>query len=370
MHCYRTYFPDPTGGLQEAIRQMCLATKQLGVENTVFCLSPNPEPNEINRPECQVIRRRSWWAPASCDLGGMGSFLEYARLAKKSDILDHHFPWPFGDVLRLGTKPRIPSVVIYHSDVVRQKWLNTAYAPIMWKTLSGARFIVTTSPAYLRTSPILSHPSLRDKVRVIPLGIEESSYSNEGDDLVFTRLGIAADVPYFLFIGVLRYYKGAHFLVKAAKGVRAQVVIVGLGPEGARLQALAREIAAENVVFAGHVTGPEKVALLKRCRALVLPSHLRSEAFGMVLVEAAMYRRPLICCEIGTGTSFVNIHQETGFVVAPGSPEELKRAMNALLDDDNLATQLGMAARARYELLFSGLALGRAYMELYRETLG
>ena len=90
----------------------------------------------------------------------------------------------------------------------------------------------------------------------------------------------------------------------------------------------------------------------------------------MVLVEAAMFGRPLISCEIGTGTSFVNAHDETGFVVAPESPEELERAMNALLADDGLATQMGRAARARYERFFSGPALGRAYLDLYREAAG
>jgi rhamnosyl/mannosyltransferase len=89
-------------------------------------------------------------------------------------------------------------------------------------------------------------------------------------------------------------------------------------------------------VFAGQVSDAKKVALLKRCRALVLPSHLRSEAYGMVLVEAAMYGRPLISCEIGTGTSYVNAHEETGFVVEPESSTALALAMNTLLNDDAL----------------------------------
>jgi len=66
------------------------------------------------------------------------------------------------------------------------------------------------------------------------------------------------------------------------------------GPEGASLQLLAAEIGANNVVFSGQVSDAEKVALMKHCRALVLPSHLRFEAYGMVLVEAAMFGRPMI----------------------------------------------------------------------------
>ena len=147
----------------------------------------------------------------------------------------------------------------------------------------------------------------------------------------------------------------------------AKVVIAGSGPEGASLQALAAKESADNVVFAGQISDPEKVALLKRCRALVLPSHLRSEAYGMVLVEAAMFGRPLISCEIGTGTSYVNAHEETGFVVEPESSGALALAMNTLLNDDALSARMGETARSRYEILFSGPALGRAYAGLFRE---
>ncbi|UUZ66976.1 glycosyltransferase [Polaromonas sp. P2-4] len=368
LHVYRTYFPDPPGGLQEAIRQIALSTGAQGVVNTIFTLSPQPEPGILLRPEARVVRSRSWVAPASCDLGGPVAFTTFSRLAHESDVLHYLFPWPFADMLHAVVRSDRPAVLTYISDVVRQRWLGSAYAPLMWRTLRQMRVIVANSPAYAKTSPVLSHPDIHDKVRVIPLGIEESSYPKDGDDAIFKRLGISADEPFFLFIGVLRYYKGAHFLVQAAKNLGAKVVIAGSGPEGASLQSLAAEIGADNVVFAGQVSDAEKVALLKRCRALVLPSHLRSEAYGMVLVEAAMFGRPLISCEIGTGTSFVNAHEETGFVVAPESPEELMRAMNTLLAEDALAATMGSAARVRYERLFSGPALGQAYAALFHEV--
>lgn len=367
LHIYRTYFPDPPGGLQEAIRQIALATGAQGVANTIFTLSPQPEPKILMRPEARVVRSRSWMAPASCDIGGVAAFKAFADSTREMDVLHYLFPWPFADVLRTVTRPDKPAVLTYISDVVRQRWLGAAYAPMMWHSLRQMRIIVANSPAYARTSPILSHPDIRGKVRVIPLGIVESSYPKDGDEAIFNRISVDANEPYFLFIGVLRYYKGVHFLVQAAKALGAKVVIVGSGPEGASLQALTTETGADNVVFAGQVTNAEKVALLKRCRALVLPSHLRSEAYGMVLVEAAMFGRPLISCEIGTGTSYVNAHEETGFVVEPESPEALALAMNTLLGDEALSARMGAAARNRYEKLFSGPALGQAYAGLFRE---
>ena len=367
LHIYRTYFPDPPGGLQEAIRQIALATGAQGVANTIFTLSPQPAPSLLLRPEARVVRCRSWMAPASCDIGGVASFKAFERLTREVDVLHYLFPWPFADVLHALTRPDKPVVLTYISDVVRQRWLGAAYAPLMWHTLRQARVIVANSPTYARTSPVLSHPDIRGKVRIIPLGIEESSYPKDGDNAVFNRLGVEADEPYFLFIGVLRYYKGVQFLVRAAKTLGAKVVIAGSGPEGANLQALAATEGADNVVFAGQVSDTEKVALLKHCLALVLPSHLRSEAYGMVLLEASMFGRPLISCEIGTGTSYVNAHEETGFVVEPQSPAALALAMNTLLNDDALSARMGEAARRRYEKLFSGPILGRAYADLFRE---
>lgn len=369
LNVYRTYFPDPPGGLQEAIRQICLATRDYGVENTIFTLSPNPVPSEIERPEGRVIRCRSWAAPASCDLGGFSAFRQFRRLAREADVVHYFFPWPFADLLHLWACPRKPSVTTYISDIVRQRWLGAVYAPLMWKTLTGTQAIIANAPAYAQTSPVLSAPSLRDRVRVIPLCIDERSYPHDGDDGMLRRLDLGEAEPFFLFIGVLRYYKGLHTLVQAAASIRTRVVIAGSGPEGPALQEQARQLGLTNVVFAGQVTDAEKVALLKRCRALVLPSHLRSEAYGMVLVEAAMFGKPMISCEIGTGTSYVNADGETGLVVPPESPAELVRAMNRLIEDEALAQRYGQAARLRYERMFSGEALGKAYAALYQDVV-
>lgn len=370
LHIYRTYFPDPQGGMQEAIRQLCLATKGAGVINTIFTLSPNPKPVVVEYPEGRVVRSRSWWAPASCDLGGIDSLVTFRRLARQADVLHFLYPWPYADLMQILTGVKTPAVLTYVSDVVRQRWLGRAYAPLMRRTLHNMRAIVANSPAYVRTSPTLSDPAIRDTVRVIPLGIVEKSYPVQGDETIFPRLGLAADEPYFLFIGVLRYYKGLHFLIEAAQQVKARIVIAGMGPEGEKLRTFADQSAAANVLFAGQVSDEEKVALITRCRAMVLPSHLRSEAYGMVLVEASIFGKPLVSCEIGTGTSYVNAHEESGLVVPPANPTALAGALNTLLHDPSLAELFGRGARARYERLFSGPALGRAYADLFREVAG
>jgi glycosyltransferase involved in cell wall biosynthesis len=361
---YRTYFPDPQGGLQEAIRQICLATKRFDVQNKIFTLSPSPAPQTLERPEAQVVRYRSWAAPASCDISDPRAFLAFARLTEQSDLLHYFFPWPFGDLLHQVTRPKPPAVMTYVSDVVRQKLLGQVYRPLMESTFKGMRTIIANAPGYVDSSPILSRPDIRRKLEIIPLGIDETSYPQSMDISILQRLGLG-DEPFFVFVGVLRYYKGLQFLIEAAKKVNAKIVIAGSGPEGAALADLVSRSGAQNIVFAGQVSDEEKLALISHSVALVLPSHLRSEAYGMVLVEAAMRGKPMISCEIGTGTSYVNKHLETGLVVEPESAVALSRAMLAILEDAPMAKEMGINARKRYELLFSGQALGKAYASVY-----
>jgi len=370
VHVYRTYFPDPPGGLQEAIRQICLATSAHGVTSKVFTLSPQPTPSVIKSDESEIVRCRSWAAPASCDLGGIDAILRFRELCNWADLIHYHFPWPFADLLHLLAGSGKPSLVTYHSDIVRQRYLALLYGPLMRRTLRQMAAVVATSPAYATTSPVLTSDACAKNLHTIPLGIVDYASDmreSQLDKETLARMHID-DRPFVLALGVLRYYKGLHTLIQASARIDGRVVIAGSGPQQAELESLAARLATDNVLITGQVSTTEKIALLRNCRALVLPSHVRSEAFGMVLVEASMFGKPMVCCEVGSGTSYVNKHGETGFVVAPESPVELADACNALLRDQALAASMGKAARARYERLFSGTALGRAYADLYRKV--
>lgn len=374
LHVYRTYFPDPPGGLQEAIRQICLGTQEFGVEPSVMTLSPQPVPGDVRLPEARVWRERSWWAPASCDLGSISAFRLFARLAAEADVLHFHFPWPFADLLNMLGVARRPRVMTYHSDIVRQRALSVLYGPLMRRTLNSMDAVVATSPAYIRTSPVLQSIVATGKVRAIPLGIRDyvSECSAEQSarcigEGIRRRLNLPAG-GFVLALGVLRYYKGLHTLIEAASQIDFPIVVAGSGPEEGALKALAHSRRVSNVIFAGQVSEEEKRDLLAGCALFVLPSQVRSEAFGMVLVEASMFSKPMVSCEIGTGTSFVNLDGETGFVVPPESPSDLVNAINKLTGDEGLARRMGQAARARYERMFSGEAQGREYSDLYREV--
>ena len=372
LHIYRTYYPDSQGGIQEAIRQICLSTQAYGAESRIFTLSSKPTPKTLSFPEGIVIRSHSWMAPASCDMGGLNSLIEYQKLVAWADVIHYHFPWPFLDLLQLFNFYKKPTVLTYHSDIVKQKFLKKLYSPLMHRSLRSMSAIIATSPNYLDSSPVLRKYLPEGRVKVIPLGISKPQSDQNGlskSDLNYLeKIGIESG-KYLLFLGVLRYYKGVHSLISAAQSVKGNIVIAGDGPEAKTLKELSRLHQLKNVIFLGEVTEAYKQMLLKHCVALVLPSHLRSEAFGMVLIEASMHAKAMICCEVGSGTSFVNIHGVTGLVVPPENPAALSEACNRLLNNTPLAIEMGQAALKRYDALFSDIALGSAHIDLYSQVL-
>ncbi len=365
LHLYRTYFPETQGGGQEAIRQLCLATRPLDIENTVFALARQPEPAEMSLPEGRLVRARSWFEIASCDFGAWRALSRCREAADQSDIIQVHYPWPFADMLLPFIRRRNqPVVVTYVSDIVRQKGLSQLYAPLRRFLLGAAARIVASSPNYAESSEILQRYA--SKLAYIPHCLEDIPAPTAD---ICARWEAQLGRNFFLFVGVLRYYKGLGYLIAAASRVNLPIVIVGVGPESKRLQQEVHRKGIQNVHFLGALSDTDKNALFSLCRAVVFPSHLRSEAFGITLLEGARAAKPLVSCEIGTGTTWINRHNETGLVVPPADPEELARAMNMLASDDNLCAHLGQGARARWQQCFTPAAVGEAYRQMYDDIL-
>jgi rhamnosyl/mannosyltransferase len=364
LHVYKSYYPDTVGGIEQVIAQLATALRASGDESRIFTLSPQADPPVLQRPEGEVHRARSVAEVASNPLS-VTAFGEFRRQLDWADVVHYQFPWPFGDLLHLACARGKPSVVTYQSDIVRQKLLLRAYAPLMNRFLRSVDAVVATSPQYRQTSPVLG--ALPRTARVIPNGIDAASYPQPPRENV-ERWRDSVGEGFFLFVGVLRYYKGLRTLLQAAKGFAGRIVIAGSGPEAAHLRETASAEGLANVHFAGSVSDEDKMALLHLSRAFVFPSHLRSEAFGMSLLEAAMCSRAMVCCEIGTGTSYINVDGVTGIVVPPEDPDALRSALQRLMDDAPLAARMGNAARARLDETFSAQAMARAYHQLYLEV--
>ncbi|QNA97769.1 glycosyltransferase family 4 protein [Massilia sp. Se16.2.3] len=363
LHFYKTYYPDTVGGIEQVIRQMCVGTGRLGVTNTVLSLSreKNLVPIAFEGHTVHRVPLDFELASNACSVASLGAL---ARLAREADVVHYHFPWPFMDLAHFAARVRKPSVVTYHSDIVRQKHLLRLYQPLKHRFLRSVDAIVATSPNYLESSTVLER--YRDKTRVIPFGLDRATYPQpEPARLAYWRERVGP--KFFLFVGVLRYYKGLHVLLDAVAGTNYPVVIVGAGPEEAALKAQAARLGLANVLFVGAVDEPDKVALLTLCYALAFPSHLRSEAFGISLLEGAMFGKPMISCEIGSGTTYINIGGETGLVVPPADAAALRTAMRTLWENPQLARDMGRGATARFDEVFTAQQMAASYTALYRE---
>ena len=365
LHIYKTYYPDTFGGVEQVIQQLALGTRPHGVESDVLTVSPHAQPAILQRPEACIIRGQRTLEIASCPFS-LATAKQFAALHRQYDLLHYHFPWPFADLLHLGFRSKTPAILSYHSDIIAQRLLNRLYAPLRERFLKKMRLIVASSPQYAASSPVLQRHT--ERLRIIPFGLNDTANEHPNPARILhwrERIGEG----FMLFIGVLRYYKGLYTLIEAAHGAPYPVVIAGDGPLAANLRAQAENLGCRNVHFLGRINETDKKALLHLCRAFVFPSHLRSEAFGISLLEAARQARPMVSCDIDTGTTFVNQHNITGIVIPPETPSALRAAMDRLHHDPALAARQGEAARQHFEQHFTTRRMSEAYAAAYQEAL-
>jgi rhamnosyl/mannosyltransferase len=362
LHFFKTYYPETMGGIEQVIFQIAEGGTKYGFESEVLYLSDRGAARNEVVGHHVTHRSKLDFHIASTGFS-ISAFRDFAELAKKADVIHYHFPWPYMDLVHFASRIRKPTVVSYHSDIVKQKTLLKLYQPLMNRFLSSVDCIVASSPNYAQSSPVLTQ--FKDKVKIIPYGLDRATYpqpSAEKLEYWRTRLG----ERFFLFVGALRYYKGLDYLLEAAKATQLPVVILGGGHLEAELKAQAVQLGLSNVHFLGGLPDEDKAALLTLCYAFVFPSHLRSESFGISLLEGAMYGKPMISCEIGSGTTYINIADETGLVVPPRDSAALAQAMMTLWKNPEQAASMGLRALLRYEEVFSADEMAKVYASVYR----
>jgi len=363
LHFYKTSIPYSFGGVEQVIHQLCSGGAEHDIVNEVLTLNPDGSNETVEIDGYKVHRVKENFQIASTGFS-LSAFKRFKELAEQADIIHYHFPWPFMDLVHVLMRIKKPAVVSYHSDIVRQKRLLKLYRPLKRYFFSKVDYIVTASPNYLASSDILNR--YQHKTKVITYGLNRNSYAEPTIESLEKWKKIAGE-KFFLFLGVLRYYKGLHILLDALAEVDYPVVIAGSGPIESELFEHAKRLDLKNIHFVGKVSEGDKVALLLTCYGVVFPSHLRSEAFGISLLEGAMYGKPMISSEIGTGTTYINIDNKTGIVVPPSDSIALREAMTYLWNNEEEARQMGKNAEARYWELFTADKMVESYATLYRE---
>lgn len=365
LHFYKTYLPDTIGGVENTINQIIKTTDKLGFSSQVLTLTPHSEPTLVEVDGHQVHRCKSNLDLASTPLS-IAAIGRFRQLARQADLIHYHYPYPFSDILHFLGAQNTPTVLTYHSDIIKQKTLLKFYGPLQQRFLRSVDRIVATSPNYLKSSPVLA--GFSDKTSIIPIGLQDSAnikISPERKAHFQKKYGDR----FFLFVGAFRYYKGLHTLIKAMDKAPFPLVIAGTGPLERELHAQAAAQGGKNIHFAGLVSDEDKADLLALCTGFVFPSHLRSEAFGLSLLEGAIHAKPLISCEIETGTTYINLADETGLVIPPNDVDALRQAMETLWQNPKKATQMGANARQRYLDIFTAERMGKSYGDLYKSLL-
>jgi glycosyltransferase involved in cell wall biosynthesis len=208
--------------------------------------------------------------------------------------------------------------------------------------------------------------AFRDRCHVIPYGIDTAQFEHCDPDAV-RRIRARFGERLVISVGRLVYYKGLEYLIRAMADVRGKLVIVGSGPLRGKLERLAAQLGvADRVNFAGVVNNASLTAYFHAAALFVLASVARSEAFGIVQIEAMAAGLPVVNTSLDTGVPLVSVHEETGLTVPIADPRALAAAINRLLDDPNLRQTLGQAGAQRARQEFNHKKMVERTLNLYR----
>lgn len=344
-----------TGGIERVVQQIAEGLNDRTDMKVLVCQRKGKTATEeVNG--VWVRRSSSFGVLASLPIS-FSFLLELRRLSKDRDVMHFHMPFPLGDLACLLSGYKGKVVVWWHSDIVRQKKMMKLYRPLMERFLKRADVIIVATEGHIEGSAYLK--PYRDKCVIIPFGVEKEIYEDstkwlEGQKEIEaerTKSQNQNEETKFLFVGRFVYYKGCKILLEAFKDVKdARLTMVGNGPMEEELKQLVAQYGLqEKVEFLGNVTEEQLREEYKKCDVFVLPSIVRSEAFGLVQIEAMSYGKPVINTNLPSGVPYVSPHMETGLTVEPENVEELFRAMKWMVENKEQRLEMGRKARERVE---------------------
>lgn len=339
LEVYKDVHPFVSGGIERYIHDLSSFLAEQGHRVTVMVAGGSVK--DGTRVSGFTVRTYPCYGrllsnPVSPGLGA-------AIAEENADVVHFHLPLPSAVMARLFSGWR-PYVATYHSDIVRQALFLPLYGPFLRRFLARADRILATSPAYAETSLFLK--KLKN-VTPVPIGTDLGKFHPSPKPV---------DGEYALFVGRFRSYKGIEVLLEAWKRIpEEKLVMAGGGPLEKIIETTAARYSL-NIQVVKDPVDDDLVKLYQGARCLLLPSTLRSEAYGMVQIEAMACGVPVISTDLPTGVPWVNRDGASGIVVAPGDPDALAEAV-VRLRDPGLRYRLAEGALERAVKQFDSTSL-------------
>ena len=292
------------------------------------------------------------WRKVAATMISPALIFKLRRICRDYDIIHIHHPDPMAAIALWLSGFRGKVVLHWHSDILKQKTLLKFYKPLQSWLLRRADRIIGTSPVYLESSPFLE--GFRQKAVCVPIGIEPMKYNHKETESIRSQF---PGKKIIFSMGRLVGYKGYRYLVEAASLLPDDhiVAIAGEGPLREELTAQIKSLDIEDkVILTGYLEKEEAAAWFNACDIYVMSSVWKTEAFGIVQIEAMSCGKPVVSTRIpGSGVSWVNAHGISGITV---NPEDSKALAGAILDitlkSDTFASYSAGALK-RYNELFT-----------------
>lgn len=360
------FYPPEWGGMESVTHVLAKGAAAHGHAVTVVAFANRQGSGCQNIDGVRVIRCKSLKTVASQPISPRWLW-SAIRHARQCDIVHIHVPNMFAALALpfIGKAPRV--VLHWHSDVIGKGWLGKILQPMERAMLRRADTVIATSPPYALASVPLR--DVQGKIAIIPLGIDDPLLGDLPSQLPLGIKAFVGDRKLILSVGRLVPYKGFATLIAAARALSPDlaIVVVGSGPLEAELKGqIQASGVSDRVLLSGGLSASALAAVFNATSLYVMTSIERSEAFGVVLIEAMAYGLPVIATQIqGSGVPWVNEDDVSGCNVPVLNASALAEAVNKILSDSVLYSALAKGARTRFTVQFSSEKMLEKTLSLY-----
>lgn len=368
------FYPPDMGGIESAIYEITEELNKRGIKCDVLCSNSKKEYKEevITRETYQykVIRTKTYGILLSTSITPQMIF-KLREIINQYDVIHIHHPDPMANLALFLANPQKQKIVVHwHNDIVHQKFTLKLYKPLLHWMLKRADVIIGTSPKYIEESEQLK--PFKEKCIAIPLGIRRDnlkSYPIKVNEIKSKY----NNKRIILSLGRFVYYKGFEYLIKSALYLPEEYVILigGDGPLRERYEKIIKNCnLSSKVKLIGKIPREELGSYYQACEVLCLASINKAESFGLVIIEAMSFGKPVIATKIkGSGVGWVNQDGITGLNVEPANPKAIADAVRFICENPEVYRKMSQNALIRFEEEFTVEKEISRILEIYRTIL-